>query len=76
MITVDCRDLVSDFESRVESGESLNSIFADLEYGFMAELEDVARRLLVCLSETMETTMVDTTTNGLSASLQQASSSQ
>ena len=42
----------------------------------MAELEDVARQLLVFLSETMEATMADTTTNGLSASPQQANPSQ
>lgn len=73
LITVDCCDLVSDFRSRLASGESLDSILADLEYGVMAELEEFARKLLVLLTETPgETTMVKTTDNGLSTSTQPA----
>jgi hypothetical protein len=70
---VDCSDLVSDFRSRVESGESFDSIAADLEYGFDAELEEFARRLRVLLTATPGgTIMVDTRDNGLSTSTQPA----
>lgn len=69
---MDCGDLVSDFRSRLESGENLNSIFADLEYGVTAEIEVFARRLLLLLTETMEETNMATCNNGLSTSTQQA----
>jgi hypothetical protein len=64
--------LVSDFRSRIESGESLDSISADLEYGFDEELEEFARRLRALLTETGETNMVNTRDNGLSTSSQPA----
>jgi citrate lyase beta subunit len=70
---VDCGDLVSDLRNRIESGENLDLIIADLEYGVMAELEEFERRLLIILTETMEgTDMVNTDTNGLSTNSQQA----
>lgn len=73
MITVDCSALVSDLRSRLESGESLDSIVADVEYGVEEELEEFARKLLMLLTETeKETTMSNTGNNGLSTSSQQA----
>jgi len=65
--------LVSDLRSRLESDENSDSILADLEYGVEEELEELARRLLILLTETeKETTMSNTRSNGLSTSLQQA----
>ncbi len=73
LVIVDCGDLVSNFRSRLESGENSDLIFADLEYGVLAELEEFARRLLVLLSDTLgETNMVNANDNGLSTSSQQA----
>jgi hypothetical protein len=73
LITVDCGDLVSDLRSRIESGENFDSVFADLEYGVEAELEDFARRLLILLTETVEGTLMSySINNGLSTSSQQA----
>ncbi len=70
---MDCSDLVSDFRSRLVSGENLDLLFADLEYGVDAEVEDFARRLLKLLTDTArEITMADTNNNGLSTSSQQA----
>lgn len=70
---MDCSDLVSDFRSRVESGESLDLVLADLEYGVMAELEEFERRLRVLLNETLgETNMVNANDNGLSTGSQPA----
>ena len=55
------------------SGENLDLLFADLEYGVDAEVEDFARRLLKLLTDTArEITMADTNNNGLSTSSQQA----
>ena len=68
LITVDCSGLVSDFKSRLETGEKPDLLLADLEYGVMAKLEDFARKLLILLTETYkETNMVETKENGLSA---------
>lgn len=72
LIIVDCGDLLSDFRSRMDSGENLSLIFADLEYGVMAELEEFARRLLILLTETLEGTNMLTNDNGLSTGTQQA----
>ena len=71
---MDCGDLVSDLRRRIESGEEIQSIFADLGYGVEAELE-FARRLLILLTNTLEETMIATSHNGLSTSPQQAKSS-
>lgn len=71
LITVDCSDLVSDFKSRLETGEQPDLLLVDLEYGVMAELEDFARKLLIFLTETYkETNMVEAKENGLSANSQ------
>ena len=64
--------MVSDLRLRLESGEEIQSILADLEYGVMAELDEFARRLLVLLTATLEETMDHTIYNGLSASPQPA----
>lgn len=70
---MDCSALVSDLRSRLESGESLDSILADLEYGVEEELEEFARKLLILLTETEKgRTMSNTRSNGLSTSSQQA----
>jgi hypothetical protein len=69
---VDCGDLVSDLRRRIQSGENLDVIFADLDYGIMAELEEFARRLLVLLTETMKGPFMNTDTTGLSTDSQQA----
>jgi len=70
---VDCGALVSDLRARLESGENLDSIVVDVEYGVEAELEEFARRLLILLINTIEGTyMSDTRNNGLSTSPQQA----
>lgn len=75
LITVDCSALVSDLRSRLGSGENLDSIVVDLEYGVDEELEEFVRRLLILLTETVEETiMSNTTNNGLSTSSQQAKS--
>jgi hypothetical protein len=69
-----CSDLVSDFRRRLASGESCDTILADLEYGIEAELEDFERRLRVLLLNIgEETTMSDTNNNGLSTGSQPAS---
>lgn len=68
-----CSDLVSDFRRRLTSGENRDVIFADLEYGIEAELEDFERRLRVLLLNIgEETDMVETNDNGLSTSSQPA----
>lgn len=72
LVIMDCGDLVSDLRRRIESGEEIQSILADLEYGVEAELEEFARRLLILLTNTLEETMIATSHNGLSASPQQA----
>ena len=73
MITVDCSDLVSDFRRRLESGESFDSIFADLKYGVDEEVEEFVRRLLMLLAETTEETLMNYSRhNGLSTSSRQA----
>ena len=64
--------MVSDLRLRIESGEEIQSILADLEYGVMAELDEFARGLLVLLTATLEGTMDHTIYNGLSASPQPA----
>ena len=65
--------MVSDLRLRLESGEEIQSILADLEYGVMAELDEFARRLLVLLTATLGGgTMDHTIYNGLSASPQPA----
>ena len=69
---MDCSNLVSDLRLRLESGEEIQSILADLEYGVMAELDEFARRLLVLLTATLEGTMDHTIYNGLSTSPQPA----
>ena len=72
MIIVDCNDLVSDLRRRLESGEEIQPIFDDLEYGVEAELDEFERKLLVLLTATLEETMDHTICNGLSASPQPA----
>jgi hypothetical protein len=72
LVIMDCGDLVSDLRRRIESGEEIQSIFADLGYGVEAELEEFARRLLILLTNTLEETMIATSHNGLSTSPQQA----
>jgi hypothetical protein len=70
---VDCGNLVLDLRRRIESGENLDLISADLEYGVMAELDEFARRILILLTRNLEgMDMVDTYTNGLSTGSQQA----
>ena len=55
------------------SSENLDVLFADLEYGVEAEVEDFARRLLILLTDTArEITMADTQNNGPTPSSQQA----
>lgn len=68
---MDCGDVVSDLRRRIESGEEIQSIRVDLEYGVEAELEEFARRLLILLTNTLEETMI-ASHNGLSTSPQQA----
>jgi hypothetical protein len=48
---------MSDFAVRLSSGEDLGQLFADLHYGLLAELDEVARRLLVDLCSAMEVAM-------------------
>jgi len=72
LVIMDCGDLVSNLRHRIESGEEIQSILADLEYGVEAELEEFARRLLTLLTNTLEETMTATSHNGLSMSPQQA----
>ena len=72
LVIMDCGDLVSDLRHRIESGEEIQSIFADFEYGVEAELEEFARRLLILLTNTLEEPMIATSHNGLSTSPQQA----
>jgi hypothetical protein len=57
----------------LESSENLDLLFADLEYGVEAEMEDFVRRLLILLTDNArEITMADTKNNGPSTSSQQA----
>lgn len=73
---MDCGDLVADLIRRIESGENLDLIAADLEYGVRAELEEFARILEALLTEAVvrRTTMIEeaNTTAGLSAAPTQA----
>jgi hypothetical protein len=66
--------LVSDLRRRIESGEEIQTILDDLEYGVEAELEEFVRRLLIILTNTLEGTMDNTIYNGLSTSPQPAKS--
>jgi len=73
LITVDCGSLVSDLRERLESGENLDLIATDLEYGVEAEQEEFVGRLLILLNNTIEEIgMSDTRNNGLSTSPRQA----
>lgn len=70
---MDCGSLVSDLRERLESGENLDLIATDLQYGVEAEQEEFVRRLLTLLNNTIEEIhMSDTRNNGLSTSPQQA----
>lgn len=67
MITVDCNDLVSDFNSRLNSGENLELLFADLECGILAEVDEFLKKLIWILKRSFtEVIMEDTTESGLS----------
>ena len=74
LIIVDCCDLVSDFRRRLESGEEIQSVLDDLEYGVEAEVEDFERRLQLLLTNTLGELMDNTIYNGLSTSPQPAKS--
>jgi hypothetical protein len=62
--------LVSDFKSRLELDENQDKLFADLEYGILAELEDFLKELLILLTETYRETFMVKTDNELSTNAQ------